>query len=173
MSVLNHCQQRLQQFQPAHILIASATPQAEIREYCKQHQCSIDEVTPTTLASNHPAQAAQQAKKQSAQQSTERSTELATPPSFGIIIDFLEHLAKPVAKQCLSQWRNRNGMHLWLAIDANHSEWQLQDFIALGFQRQAQFPDKTIYEYDIANYNQRRAWNNPRYWANPEMWDKR
>ena len=54
--------------------------------------------------------------------------------------------------------------------------WDFKDFIGLGFRRQAELNDngynRTLYTYNIDNYNHKRAWNNPKNWANPEMWDK-
>lgn len=93
---------------------------------------------------------------------------------LALIEGALEQLSREEGTLLLGQLRNF-GTHRIAVIMTDASDWQLSDFLGLGFQRQAYLegtPARTLYTYNIDSYNRRRDWNNPRYWANPEMWDK-
>lgn len=99
---------------------------------------------------------------------------LSTTHDLALIDDVLEHLSQEDGILVLGQLRNF-GTHRIAVIVVDGCDWQLNDFLGLGFQRQACLqgpPARTLYTYNIDSYNRRRAWNNPQYWANPEMWDK-
>lgn len=93
---------------------------------------------------------------------------------LALIDNTLEQLSHEDGILMLGQLRNF-GTHRIAVIVTNDAGWELNDFLGLGFQRQAHLqgtPARTLYTYNIDSYNRRRAWNNPQYWANPEMWDK-
>jgi hypothetical protein len=75
----------------------------------------------------------------------------------------------------LGQLRNYGTHQIAVVVDPEQG-WDFKDFIGLGFRRQAELDDdgrtRTLYTYNIDNYNHKRAWNNPDNWANPEMWGK-
>lgn len=95
-----------------------------------------------------------------------------------LVADFLEHLPKADGRAVLGRLRNLHAGRLLVFIDhaAAGEPWSLDDFIALGFRRDATLTDGdrtlSLYSYDIATYNHEREWNNPRFWANPELWGK-
>ncbi|MFC4259784.1 DUF6231 family protein [Marinobacter lacisalsi] len=98
----------------------------------------------------------------------------ATPHDLAIVTDTLEHLPVETGRVLLGQLRNL-GNHQIAVLVSNNSDWAFNDFIALGFVRQASNEadgGHTLYTYNIDTYNHKRTWNNPKYWANPEMWDK-
>jgi hypothetical protein len=98
----------------------------------------------------------------------------ASTHDLALIDDTLEQLSHEAGILMLGQLRNF-GTHRIAVIVADDTDWQLNDFLSLGFQRQARLqgkPAQTLYTYNIDSYNRRRSWNNPQYWANPEMWDK-
>lgn len=99
---------------------------------------------------------------------------------LAIVADCLEHLQKADGIQLLAQLRNLHSHHIWVLID-QRSDWQLTDFIALGFQRLQHFEDQrptpeqrhyTSYGYEIGSYNRERSWNNAQFWANPQNFGK-
>lgn len=98
----------------------------------------------------------------------------AQPHDLALVTDTLEDLPLETGRVLIGQLRNL-GNHQIAVLVSNTSEWAFNDFIALGFVRQASTDREeghTLYTYNIATYNHKRTWNNPRYWANPEMWDK-
>lgn len=98
----------------------------------------------------------------------------AHPHDLALVTDALEQLPQESGRVLLGQLRNL-GNHQIAVLVRNDSEWAFNDFIALGFVRQASTDDQeghTLYTYNIDTYNHKRSWNNPKYWANPEMWGK-
>ncbi|GGY72582.1 DUF6231 family protein [Marinobacter zhanjiangensis] len=98
----------------------------------------------------------------------------AQPHDLALVTDTLESLPLETGRILLGQLRNL-GNHQIAVLVSNASEWVFNDFIALGFVRQASTDGDqghTLYTYNINTYNHKRTWNNPKYWANPEMWDK-
>lgn len=98
----------------------------------------------------------------------------AVPHDLALVSDTLEHLPLAQGRTLLGQLRNL-GNHRIAVLISNDGDWAFNDFIALGFVRQASADDHkghTLYTYNIDSYNHKRTWNNPKYWANPEMWDK-
>lgn len=100
---------------------------------------------------------------------------LSQTQDLALISETLEHLSHKEGALLLGQLRNY-GTHQIAVVIAEDRNWQFNDFIALGFQRQAELADdshlSTLYTYNIDTYNHKRAWNNPDHWANPEMWGK-
>lgn len=96
---------------------------------------------------------------------------------LALVADLLEHLPRADGIALLGRLRNLHAARV-LAFHAPGGEdpWTLDDFIALGFRREAQFSDGAralaLYGYDLATYNHEREWNNPRFWANPQNWGK-
>lgn len=98
----------------------------------------------------------------------------ATTHDLALIDNAFEQLSHPQGQLMLGQLRNF-GTHRIAVTVSDSANWQLNDFLALGFHRQGKLdstPASTLYTYNIDSYNRRRTWNNPQYWANPEMWDK-
>ena len=98
----------------------------------------------------------------------------AQPHDLALVADTLEQLPLATGRVVLGQLRNL-GNHQIAVLVSNACDWAFNDFIALGFVRQASTEGdegQTLYTYNINTYNRKRAWNNPKYWANPEMWDK-
>lgn len=100
---------------------------------------------------------------------------LAATQDLALITDTLEQLSHEEGEMLLGQLRNY-GTHQIAVVVASDRGWEFRDFIGLGFRRQAVLDDqgstRTLFTYNIDNYNHKRAWNNPKYWANPEMWGK-
>lgn len=100
---------------------------------------------------------------------------LSETQDLALITDTLEELEHAEGEILLGQLRNY-GTHQIAVVVASDKGWDFRDFIALGFRRQANLDDqgvaRTLFTYNIDNYNHKRAWNNPKNWANPEMWDK-
>lgn len=94
---------------------------------------------------------------------------------LGLVAGALEPLSPAEGRLLLGQLRNMGAQQL-AVVTVNAAGLSFNDFIALGFVRQQQYPGseggQSLYTYDIASYNRKRSWNNPQYWANPEMWDK-
>ncbi|MFW5824722.1 MAG: DUF6231 family protein [Marinobacter sp.] len=95
----------------------------------------------------------------------------ARPHDLALITDTLETLAPAAGSVLLGQLRNLGNLQIAVLV-SNASDWTFNNFIALGFVRQASNDGYTLYTYNIDTYNHKRDWNNPKYWANPEMWDK-
>lgn len=94
---------------------------------------------------------------------------------LALITHTLETLAHGEGEMLLGQLRNYGTLQIAVVVDPEQG-WGFKDFIGLGFRRQAELNDngckRTLYTYNIDNYNHKRAWNNPKNWANPEMWGK-
>ncbi len=75
----------------------------------------------------------------------------------------------------LGSLRNQLNAQICVFV-SRQSEWQFQDFIALGFKRllecRHENDELICYSYAIATYNHIRSWNNAKFWANPEMFGK-
>ncbi len=100
---------------------------------------------------------------------------LPQTPELALVTNTLEHLSRAQGQILLGQLRNYGARQIAVMV-ADKAEWNLTDFIGLGFRRQAQLSNGdanlTLYTYNLASYNHKRDWNNPRFWANPEMWGK-
>ena len=99
---------------------------------------------------------------------------LSEPQDLALISNTLEDLEKPAAVLLLGHLRNLGSQQIAVLVN-DEAPMQFNDFIGLGFVRQARFEEptpQTLFTYNIANYNRKRDWNNARNWANPEMWDK-
>ncbi|MEO9523148.1 MULTISPECIES: DUF6231 family protein [Marinobacter] len=94
---------------------------------------------------------------------------------LALITGVLEHLSRDQGELFLGQLRNY-GTHQIAVVVEPAKGWNLTDFIALGFRRQAELScdgkSSILYTYNLDTYNHKRAWNNPDNWANPEMWGK-
>ena len=94
---------------------------------------------------------------------------------LALITCAIERLARAEGEMLLGQLRNYGTYQIAVVVDPEQG-WDFKDFIGLGFRRQARLEDgahqRTLYTYNIDNYNHKRAWNNPENWANPEMWGK-
>jgi len=106
---------------------------------------------------------------------TNTSFPLPETQDLALITHTLEELAHGEGEILLGQLRNYGTHQIAVVVDPEQG-WDFKDFIGLGFRRQAELNDngynRTLYTYNIDNYNHKRAWNNPKNWANPEMWDK-
>lgn len=99
---------------------------------------------------------------------------LSTPHDLALISDVLQTLDKAEAVLLLGHLRNLGTQQI-AVLAPDRASLQFNDFIGLGFVRQARFQQpvpQTLFTYNIASYNRKRDWNNPRNWANPEMWNK-
>jgi Family of unknown function (DUF6231) len=100
---------------------------------------------------------------------------LPATQDLALITHTLEQLAHGEGEMLLGQLRNYGTHQIAVVVDPEQG-WDFKDFIGLGFRRQAELNDngreRTLYTYNIDNYNHKRAWNNPKNWANPEMWGK-
>ncbi len=99
---------------------------------------------------------------------------LSEPQDLALVSDTLEQLDKPAGVLLLGHLRNLGSQQIAVLV-SDRAPLQFNDFIGLGFVRQARFEQpvpQTLFTYNIASYNRKRDWNNPRNWANPEMWDK-
>ena len=161
MQALDHLFDQLHQHPNEPLLIAAKYP--------------VDQLTRFAAANNRPTNIISPLTNE---------TTISLPNSaFAVVLDYLEHTDKRNGLQQLALWRNLHCNRLWIAIDANQSQWQFQDFIGLGCKRLGCFSLTTLYQqgptevvvygYDLGHYNHRRQWNNSRYWANPEMWHRR
>jgi hypothetical protein len=103
-------------------------------------------------------------------------TQLETVPTIDIAIvsDVIENLNKVEATQWLATLRNQYAQHLLLIVDQQQveSNWQLTDYLALGFKMRGQISQYQLFSYAIEDYQFKKEWLNSRYWANPENFDK-
>lgn len=94
---------------------------------------------------------------------------------LAIISNLLETLPKEKAIEWLSMLRNGHAQQLIL-ITSKTAEtqynWQLTDYLALGFQQLFSDSNHILYSYNITSYRPKRDWLNNRFWANPENYDK-
>jgi len=94
---------------------------------------------------------------------------------LAIISDVLESTPKEQAIEWLSMLRNGYAQQLIVIMDNTHTatkNWQLTDFLALGFNTLFSDSRFAIYSYNIENYRPKKDWLNSRFWANPENYDK-
>jgi len=101
-------------------------------------------------------------------------TQLQSLPVLDIafISDLVETTDKQVATQWLATLRNQYAAKIVLLVDHTKTNWDLTDFLALGFRQQGQHQHFTIYGYAIESYQFHKDWLNSRHWANPENFDK-
>ncbi len=93
---------------------------------------------------------------------------------LAIVSDIIETLSKKQAIQWLGLLKNRYTPHIILLVDQQleNKNWQLDDFLALGFKHRGQFQSVVFFSYAIESYQFKRDWLNSRHWANPENFDK-
>jgi hypothetical protein len=101
---------------------------------------------------------------------------LSATQDLALITNTLEKVSHEEGEMLLGHLRNYGTHQIAVVVDSDQG-WDFRDFIGLGFRRQAALGDgkgaaRTLYTYNIDNYNKTRAWNNSKNWANPEMWDK-
>ena len=106
--------------------------------------------------------------------STEQLNDLSRI-DLAIISNLLETLPKQKAIEWLSMLRNAHAHQLILITSETaetQNNWQLTDYLALGFQQLFSDSNYILYSYNITNYRPKRDWLNNRFWANPENYDK-
>ena len=94
---------------------------------------------------------------------------------LAIISDLLETLPKQEAIEWLGMLRNGHAQQLVLITTQSaeaQNNWQLTDYLALGFKQLFSDSNNALYSYNIENYRPERDWLNSRFWANPENYDK-
>lgn len=102
---------------------------------------------------------------------------LSAVQDLGLVSDTLEHVTFQQGQIRIGQLRNYGTRQIAVLV-RDQSGWGLNDFISLGFKREARLEvngegeSLTLYTYNISSYNHQRSWNNPRFWANPHMWGK-
>jgi len=96
------------------------------------------------------------------------------PIDIAIISDVVESLTKVDATQWLAALRNQHAQHLLLIVEQRNvnTNWQLADYLALGFKKRGEFDCYALYSYAIEDYQFKKEWLNSRYWANPDNFDK-
>lgn len=97
------------------------------------------------------------------------------PTRFDLAVVYgFDDVDMEATRQLFGHLKNEICERIW-ALTSPHSQWQLVDFIALGFRKDslpAEVPTGS-YSYNLENYNHKRDWNNPRFWANPQNWHMR
>lgn len=140
--------------QPQTLMAFGDSAQALARQWCEHHPCRLSCPELSGAVADLP---------------------LAQVQDLALVSDCLEHLSHGQGETLLGQLRNYGTRQIAVLV-AEDAGWRLQDFIGLGFRRQARLDSgdraHSLYTYNIDNYNHRRPWNNPRFWANPEMWGK-
>lgn len=140
--------------QPRTLVALGDCARALAGQWCEHHSCQLSHLAASDAASG---------------------LELTEVQDLALISDCLEELSHGEGETLLGQLRNYGTRQIAVLV-AEDAGWTLQDFIALGFRRQARFESEarahSLYTYNIDNYNHQRPWNNPRFWANPEMWGK-
>lgn len=98
----------------------------------------------------------------------------ALPPlGLAILADIIETQSQQQVTEYLATLRNQYAAKILLIVDKTRpSDWQLTDFLALGFRKQADTEHHQLYNYAIESYQFPKDWLNSRYWANPENFDK-
>ena len=93
---------------------------------------------------------------------------------LAVVSDLVESVSKQEATQWLGLLKNRYTPHIILMVNeqAENNNWQLDDYLALGFKHRGQYQSYTLFSYAIESYQFKRDWLNSRYWANPENFDK-
>jgi hypothetical protein len=109
---------------------------------------------------------------------TPTNTDLLKPLEtfdVAVITDLTSTLTKKEASEWIGLIRNSHAVHIVLTHRPNihrPNEWELTDFIALGFKKITNVGNYEIYTYAIESYQIKKDWLNNRYWANPENFDK-
>jgi len=94
---------------------------------------------------------------------------------LAIISDLDVNIDKQAAIELLSTIRNRHAKCILLITnksDSINNDWQITDYLAMGFKTIASNDTFQIYSYNIHNYQQKRDWLNSLFWANPEYFNK-
>ena len=95
---------------------------------------------------------------------------------LAVISDLIEHQDKTSATALLGLIRHCYAGHIVLITSIEQAllqDWQLTDFLSLGFKQLAKEVDGyAIYSYNIKNYQPKHDWLNSRFWANPEQFGK-
>lgn len=141
----------LAEFQPESLLECSLAPWPELDDFCRTHKIPLYRLAPSEIA------------------------EASLTADLAIVHNTLESVGTRPGQQILGYLRNSLAKRIWVLVSKD-SDWPLQDFIGLGFRRDASLLSDTSYlhsyTYDIRSYNHKRNWNNPRFWANPENFHK-
>lgn len=95
---------------------------------------------------------------------------------LALVVDCLEHLAKPVGLTLLGGIRNLNASRIAVLVDLAACDWQTTDFFSLALQASERFQRDeqvlTLFTYDLLDYKQVPDWLNARFWANPQNFGK-
>ncbi len=93
---------------------------------------------------------------------------------LAIVSDVVETLSKKEATEWLGLLKNRYTPHIILLVNQQikNDDWQLNDYLALGFKHRGQYQSIDFFSYAIENYQFKHDWLNDRFWANPENFDK-
>jgi hypothetical protein len=102
---------------------------------------------------------------------------------LAVIAGVLEQLDKRQAAIVLSRVRDLHARAMLLLVQVGPSgrdtvsQWERNDFIALGMELLGQFQDDDrslhLYRFDIHTYKTTPDWLNAKYWAHPELWGKK
>lgn len=142
--------------QPNKVVALGETAERLARRWSEHHPCDITRLTPNDTGAGLSFSGVQ---------------------DLGLVSDTLEHMSVQQGQVLIGQLRNYGTRQIAVLVQ-NQSGWSLNDFIALGFKREAQLKADSegealaLYTYNISSYNHQRPWNNPRFWANPHMWGK-
>lgn len=97
----------------------------------------------------------------------------ATRYDLAVVYGF-DDIDMGTTRELFGHLKNEICERIW-AITSPGSQWQLTDFVALGFRKDS-LPDAVTtgsFSYNLESYNHKRDWNNPRFWANPQNWSLR
>ena len=141
--------------QPSTIVALGDTAQQMAQRWSEHHECEVTRVSADD---------------------TEGALSLSGVQDLGLVSDTLERVSFRQGQILIGQLRNYGTRQIAVLV-RDQSGWSLNDFIALGFKREARLEADggeplTLYTYNISSYNHQRPWNNPRFWANPHMWGK-
>jgi hypothetical protein len=143
--------QLLEEIQPGSVLCCSREPLAPLVALCAERGIQLHTVSATEAICAQPR------------------------VDLALVVDLLEHLPTSAGIQLLAGLRNAVSPRVWVVCE-DRPDWQLTDFVSLGFHRLQRFDGRTpamsSYGYDLGNYNHKRSWNNSQYWANPQNWGK-
>ncbi len=144
----------LQQQAPRSVLLIGRSAVPALDAYCAHQRCPV----------THRATL------------TAHDVETLAPQDLILMADWLEHCEPSEGRLLLGALRNRLNPRILVAVDEQRAGWCFTDFLGLGFRREAHFAQAgqslSLYGYDLASYNHKRAWNTPENWANPENWGK-
>jgi hypothetical protein len=142
--------------QPNTIVALGDTAQQLAQRWSEHHECEVTRVSADD---------------------TDLGQSLSEVQDLGLVSDTLEHVSFQQGQILIGQLRNYGTRQIAVLV-RDQSGWELNDFIGLGFKREARLEAEEggealmLYTYNISSYNHQRPWNNPRFWANPHMWGK-